>query len=87
MRTDAERAADVAARAAHTLRELRGLTTVDEISRAYAVWLDWARTNGVCQQIREHVSRVRADCERAVKADRAAVGAAMISRMIGEGGR
>ena len=65
--TGAEKAKMIAAQTVDTLATMRRERDANNLNIQFQAWMDWAKREGVCRQIKDHVIDAYAECKRDLK--------------------
>lgn len=85
MPTSPDDAYRIAQHASSILSTIRAAHDVKALNSTYANWLDWARQEGVCSQIREHIASARSEEEGRLRRAEKQRQSSINSRIMGEG--
>ena len=84
MRTNYEQSQEIAVHASSVMRDIRQIRDMPSLNKSFGRWLDYARSHGVCKQIRDHIAQVKQEMESEIKRN-AKPRVDVTARMTGDG--
>jgi hypothetical protein len=85
MPTSPDDAYRISQHASAILSTIRAANDVKSLNSTYASWLDWARQEGVCSQIRDHIASARGEEEARLRRSEKDRQTSINNRIVGEG--